>query len=132
MFEHFQDTIETVEFLIKLKDGTSYTMKEGGLIGANKRKTPDEEVVKRVIGIKDKFQISDAAYHELHMISSELPSLHYIKPERQRLALAFTILEPFPASKPSHIFIVLFILYNTDDFSVAYWVICMLCYFAEY
>ena len=46
-------------------------MKEGGLIGANKRKTPDEEVVKRVIGIKDKFKISDAAYHQLHMISSD-------------------------------------------------------------
>ena len=71
-------------------------MKDGDCENGRKKPVDEEDLI---IGIKDKFKISDPAYHELHIVVNELPSrLYYLKQERERLSSAFTILEPFPVS----------------------------------
>ena len=65
---------------------------------ASKDKSPSAELIQPALSIKDRFRISDAAYHELHMLDEKLPSLYWLKPERKRLSSAVTIIEPFPVS----------------------------------
>ena len=51
-----------------------------------KRKTDDAKVLTQLLFIKDKYGISDAAIHELHMLFPSIPPLNVIKEKRKEMS----------------------------------------------
>ena len=63
-------------------------------------KTQDFDQVHQVLYLLDKFAVSDEVYHELQMLSSDLPPTHRVKQARKTLneSVTFERLPPFPGA----------------------------------
>ena len=101
LFETLKEQVKTIDINVEFFAGPSLKFVCGKTEEENeesKNKSPSAELIQRALSIKESFRISDAAYHELHMLDEKLPALYWLKPERKRLSSAVSIIEPFPVS----------------------------------
>lgn len=85
--------IKSVKVTLQLESGTTMTFypRQGSdednfvLEDDNLKQQKDLKLIQSVIHIKDKYRISDEAFHELHMLGASIPSKNNIVLEKKRL-----------------------------------------------
>lgn len=89
----FTMTLKSVKVTLQLESGTTMTFypRQGSdednsvLEDDNLKQQKDLKLIQSVIHIKDKYRISDEAFHELHMLGASIPSKNNIVFEKKRL-----------------------------------------------
>lgn len=83
--------------LTNKETGEEMSIKEGEVTENVNEKIPDKELTKKTLYIKDKYNLSNQAYHELAMVNPTIPRLFAVSKTAQELNSA-SIIHPTPGN----------------------------------